>query len=75
MGEDLRGREEERPVCGGQEAQEEPSFKTCCCGQMLQVIEDTWSQPSFQGYDSLRCQVASACRAGFEQDFSPLARE
>ena len=48
MGEDLRGREEERPVCGGQEAQEEPSFKTRCCGQMLQVIEDTWSQPSFR---------------------------
>lgn len=74
MREDLRGREEGQPVCGHQEAQEEPSFKTCCCGQMLHIIEDTWNQPSFQGYDSFCSQVASACR-GFEQDFSPLARE
>ena len=40
MREDLRGSEEEQPEYCGQEAQEEPTFKTCCCGQMLHVIED-----------------------------------
>ena len=40
MREDLRGSEEEQPAYCGQEAQEEPTFKTCCCGQMLHVIED-----------------------------------
>ena len=74
MREDLRGSEEEQPVCGGQEAQEGPTLKTCCCSQMLHVIEDTWNQPSFQGCDPLCSQVASAC-SGFEQDFNSLARE
>ena len=49
MREDLRGSEEEQPEYCGQEAQEEPTFKTCCCGQMLHVIEDNMESAQSPG--------------------------
>ena len=72
--EDLKGNEKKRPMCGGQEAQEEPGFTTWSQVQMLQVIEDRWNQPSSQGCDSLWSPVALAC-GGFKLDFGSPARD